>query len=183
MRAPPAEPHARGPRPAAPARDWDNDSRPVPGHQPGDLHRQRNHRRAFRRERRPPRPPGSPAGLLPAGRPYAAAAGRPRPEPAGCDHPRTRCPGRPSAQSPHCGPRGARAQAPRQALPAPYRPPRARGRGHCPAASGAGLAWLVSTVTEPATGRICVLTGNRRNQLPSVSYVPNRLLRSNTSLP
>jgi len=32
-------------------------------------------------------------------------------------------------------------------------------------------------------GRICVVTGTGRNRLPGLSYVPNRLLRSNTSLP
>jgi len=71
-----------------------------------------------------------------------------------------RFPGRPSHTSPQCGTR-VRAQAPRQALSAPYQPPLPRGRGHCLAEPDPGLTWLASTLPEPATGRICVLTGNR----------------------
>src|SRR5689334_14555720 len=54
-----------------------------------------------------------------------------------------------------------RAPAPCQALSAPYQPPLPRGRGHCSAEPDPGLTWLASTLPEPATGRICVLTGNR----------------------
>ena len=102
-------------------------------------------------------------------------------------------PGTPSARSapapvvPHrartCGALTGRAQAPRQALPAPYWPPLARGRGHCPAGPGPVLTWQVSTATEPATAGSVSLPATGRNRLPGVSYVPNRLLRTNTSLP
>ncbi len=86
---------------------------------------------------------------------------RPRPEPAG-QHPLpTRFLDRSSRTSPRCGFSRVHAQAPRQALSAPLSAPLPRGRGHCLAEPDPGLAWLASTSPEPATGRICVVTGNR----------------------
>jgi len=162
MRAPPAGP-------GLPAGSQPGGTRYMTGttttarHRPaaGDMHRQPMPP-AFRRERRrPPRPlAASPHCSCPR-RSLSPPRARPRPEPAG-QHPLpTRFLDRSSRTSPRCGFSRVHAQAPRQALSAPLSAPLPRGRGHCLAERDPGLAWLASTSPEPATGRICVVTGNR----------------------
>jgi hypothetical protein len=126
-----------------------------------DVHRQPMPPPAFRRVRRPPRPlAGQPALHMPAPR-RLAVAGPAAARACLAHHVPTRLldlvvPHKPALRVPR-----VRAQAPRQALSAPYQPPLPRGRGHCLAEPDPALAWLASTSPEPAAGRICVLTGNR----------------------
>ena len=126
---------------------------------PGDLYRHPVPR-AIRRERFPTA--GVPtAPLRPPEATPATPQERQQPEPAERASARPgRLPHRPCAGPASRAPRGPD-KVPRQAPSAPNRPPRTRGRGHCLASPGQGLAWLASTLTKPATGRIPVLTGNR----------------------
>ena len=100
-------------------------------------------------------PKGQPALLLPAPR-HLAVASPAAARACRAHHLPTRLLDWSSRTSPRCGSLRVRAQAPRQTLSAPYQPPLPRGRGHCLAEPDPGLAWLVSALPEPATGRICV---------------------------
>ena len=181
---------ARGPRFArgSPARwhpvcDRDYDSCPGIGRQPMTCTDQPMPP-AFRREcRRSPRPlAGQPALLLPAPA-YLAAAGPAATRACRAHHLPARCLDRSSRTSPHGGSARVHSRHRVKPCPPPCQPPLPRGRGHCLAEPDPRLAWLASTVPEPATGRICVLTGNRAQPVAGRVVCSNRLLRSNTSLP
>ena len=173
---------ASGPRARwHPASDWDNDNRPGTGLSPVTPHRRPMPPPAFRRGRRPPRPLA--AQLLPAGGVPPPRA-RPRPEPAGraAAHPAPgpAVPRRLASRAP----RGPVLRAPRQALSAPLSATARAGPWPLPnrPRPSAGLAG------QPLDGTgygpdLCPYPATGRNQLPGMSYVPNRLLRTNTSLP
>ena len=120
------------------------------------------HRGPIRRERLPPRLADQPrrSNLREQPLPPPQALQWPEPaervsiRPSGSPH-------RSSRAGPHRGLLAGPDWAPRQALSAPNRPPRMRGRGHCLASPGQVLAWLASTLAKPAAGRISVPTGNR----------------------
>jgi hypothetical protein len=88
-----------------------------------------------------------------------------------------------SRAGPHPRASRGRAQAPCQALPAPYRPPLPRGRGPCRAGPArADLAGQHCDVTSYRPD-LCRYRQPGASGCRVMSYVPNRLLRTNTSLP
>ena len=162
MRAPPAGPGLpKDPQPGGTRYKTGTTTLPTNRPAAGDLHRQPMPPPTSRRERRPPRPlAGQPALLLPA-----PACRRRRPGRGQSLSRHTICPsgswtGRP-AQARSAGPRGSVPKRRVKPCPPPYQPPLPRGCGHCLTGPDRGLTWLASTSPEPATGRICVLTGNR----------------------
>lgn len=173
---------ASGPRARwHPAPDWDNDRHPGTGLPPvtrtGDrCHRQPSGVNAV------PRGRWQPSCCLRGGMVPPPRA-RPRPEPARRDaaHPAPgpAVPRRLASRAPRAG-----LQAPRQALSAPLSATARAGPWPLPSQPrpSAGLAG------QPLDGTgygpdLCRLPATGRNRLPSMSYVPNRLLWTNTSLP
>ena len=163
MRAPPAGPglpaglHPGGTR-------YMTGTRELPTHRraANDLHRQADAAASLSGASTVPAAAGRPARTASA----RASASRRRGPGRGQSLPgHTICPpgswtGRP-ARAAFAGPRGSVPRRRVKPCPPPYQPPLPRGRGHCLAEPDLVLAWLASTLPEPATGRICVLTGNR----------------------